>query len=285
MLNKPQTIKLSRALNLFAQEVIASGIKTKELEKDLNTDRPLPIKSYKLVKQALESVIGEYMASRNADKFLAVVYESVNPRVPDTAFGPFASAYEANNFARNYEVMAMNTCDVTPGFADLVKFRDPTFPFDALQDAMAERREEVLSETWCSTPNPFWRPPAATADVPKRLQKRVEAFLRKAAQIGERLQAKRTTREQAKDALKEEGIKLADVGGGWGALNYAFWRLRNDGLTVETINAQDRAMQDMGLMTHELLNKIKTERLWIDELEDLLVDVLYSWTGIAGWAP
>lgn len=291
MLNKEQTIKLARSLNLFAQEVIKAGLTVEDLQKIAGDNRPLPIKQYKQVKGLLEGIIGQYMASRDAGKFLAVVYESINPRIPDTAFGPFASEYEANQFSGMYEVMAMSKHHVSPGFVDYIPLRDPTWPLRAFEEAMEEQEAAVkpavkaASEVWCERANPFWQPPATTAEVPKKLQKQVESFLSKAAQIGTRIESGKATRDQVKAGLRKEGEKIAEVGGGWGALSYAFWRLRHDGMAVETIHAHEQANQDMSLMTVELLEKFKYERMYIDELDNLLAGVLYGWMGIAGWAP
>jgi hypothetical protein len=291
MLNKPQTAKLARSLNLFAQEVIEAGLKVEDLQKIASEDRALPIKQYKQVKALLEKIIGEYMASRDAGKFLAVVYESINPRVPDTAFGPFASEYEANQFRGMYEVMATSKHHISPGFVDYIPLRDPTWPLAAFEEAMKEQEESAKpaarpeSEIWCERVNPFWEPPTTTAEVPAKLQKQVESFLSKAAKTGARIESGKATREQMKASLREEGEKVASVGGGWGALSYAFWRLRHDGITTETIHAHNQAKQNPELMSIELLDRVNSERMFIDELETLLAGALHGWMGIAGWAP
>lgn len=290
MFNKAQTTKLARGLNLFAQEVIKAGLKVEDLQKIASDNRPLPIKQYKKVKGLLEDIVGQYMASREAGKFLVVVYESINPRVPDTAFGPFASAYEANKFRGMYETMAVMKHHISPGFVDYIPLRDPTWPLDAFEEAMKEREEAAkpapkTADIWCEHVNVFWEPPATTAEVPVKLQKQVGSFLSKAAKIGSSVGSGKATRDEARACLREEGEKVASVGGGWGALSYAFWRLRHDGITTETIHAHNQAKQDPALWSEELLNRVNSERMNIKELETLLVCALHGWAGIAGWAP
>jgi hypothetical protein len=292
MLNKQQTTKLARGLNQFAQAIIKSGVSVSDLETCYATDKPLPIKQHKLFKHIVETVIGEYMAVRAAGGTIAVVYESTNSKVPSTAFGPFASSYEANAFSSKYESQALLRLNVWPGVVDLVPLRDPTWAIDSLNEAIAEHEEDMLMvaaepprEAWPEAPDPFWQPPATTAEVPVKLEKEVETFLDKAAETCDQLRSGDVTKEVAAVAFRRAGERLAKAGGGWGALSYAFWRLRYDGMSVETIHKYREAEQSPMLLTAESYSRFVDEKRGIANLRGLLPKVLHGWAGIAGWAP
>jgi len=98
-------------------------------------------------------------------------------------------------------------------------------------------------------------PPANDADVPKALRREVEAFMTAA-----RTWANTATIEpdEIKALCRPYGQRIAEVGGGWGAMAYAAWKLQLAGMHAPKAHAGG--------------------------IEKALSAVQLGWAGIAGWA-